>query len=211
VKLKAYVCVRFRCALLQSPQSTLDTAREPNALYRTRSARATASPRVRLRVPSRRPPGVRRRTAHSKTRDTTTTQTGTAPTHAGMHAGRPTRHWDGPLGVGQLASKWDDPQLGHPSQTGTPQPKWDTSAKLGQLALPPTWDVPHRVGRLNRLGRPMKVWDDPAVGHPTPSPGHTTQAGKSHTNWSIPIFSRLLRVGDRAERETRESVNRKLL
>ena len=26
------------------------------------------------------------------------------PTHAGMHAGRPTRHWDGPLGVGQLAS-----------------------------------------------------------------------------------------------------------
>jgi hypothetical protein len=88
-----------------TPVSTLDTAREPNALYRTRSARATASPRVRLRVPSRRPPGVRRRT-HSKTRDNYMyTQTGVGqPTHAGMHAGRPTRHWDGPLGVGQLAS-----------------------------------------------------------------------------------------------------------
>ena len=41
----------------------------------------------------------------------------------------------------------------------------------------------------------MKEWDVPAVGHPTPSPGHTTQAGTSHTNWSIPIFSRLLRNG----------------
>ena len=71
----------------------------------------------------------------------------------------------------------------HPSQTGTTQPNWDS---------PPTWDVPHRVGRLNRLGRPMKEWDDSALGHPTPSPGHTIQAGTSHTNWSIPFFPRLL-------------------
>ena len=84
-----------------------------------------------------------------------------------------------------MTHSWDNPaKLGHPSQNGTTQPNWDS---------PPTWDVPHRVGRLNRLGRPMKEWDDPAVGHPTPSPGHTTQAGTSHTNWSIPIFSRLLR------------------
>ena len=59
------------------------------------------------------------------------------------HAGRPTGHWDGPLGVGQLASKWDDPQLGQPSQTGTPQPKWDNPAKLGQ---------PTHVGRPTSRG-----------------------------------------------------------
>ena len=83
-----------------------------------------------------------------------------------------------------MTHSWDNPaKLGHPSQNGTTQPNWDS---------PPMWDVPHRVGRLNRLGRPMKEWDDPAVGHPTPSPGHTTQAGTSHTNWSIPFFSRLL-------------------
>ena len=91
--------------------------------------------------------------------------------------------WDSSLQSGMTHS-WDNPaKLGHPSQNGTTQPNWDS---------PPMWDVPHRVGRLNRLGRPMNEWDDPAVGHPTPSPGHTTQAGTSHTNRSIPSFSRLL-------------------
>ena len=95
--------------------------------------------------------------------------------------------WDSSLQSG-MARSWDTPaKLGHPSQTGTTQPKWDSPP-----ISPPTWDVPHRVGRLNRLGRPMKEWDDSAVGHPTPSPGHTTQAGTSHTNWSIPFFPRLL-------------------
>ena len=60
------------------------------------------------------------------------------------HAGRPTGHWDGPLGVGQLASKWDDPQL------GTPQPNWDTPAKMGQ---------PSQTGTAHPCGTSHIAWD----------------------------------------------------
>lgn len=87
-----------------TPHSTLRVNRTPCTVYPFR-ARHRQSPGAAAGVPSRRPPGVRRRT-HSKTRDNYPTLGQPAPTRAGpgMHAGRPTRHWDGPLGVGQLAS-----------------------------------------------------------------------------------------------------------
>ena len=112
--------------------------------------------------------------------------------------GRPMQGWDDPvkwdsLPQGGMARSWDTPaKLGQPSQTGTTQPNWDS---------PAAWDVQHRVGRPNRLGCPMQMWDDSSGGSSHNLPG------THHPSWDVPHklgrsnFSPVAKVGGGTRKE----------